>query len=106
MVQSYEALHAIVQQAQSEYSEEHTGASIAFEIPNDMPKGACALVNAANRKKAVFILARFGDEFKVGYALYEPDELSKLQPVHLADVNHDEFDLTFVTRLMNEYLLD
>lgn len=106
MVNSYEALHAIVQQAQSEYSKEHTEASIAFEVPKDMPEGACALVNMTNRKKAVFILARFGDEYKVGYALYEPDELSKLQPVHLADVNHDEFDVSLVARLMKEYLLD
>jgi hypothetical protein len=106
MVNSYEALHAIVQQAQSEHAEHHPETSMAFDIPKDMPEGACALINAANRKKAVFILARFGEEYKVGYALYEPDELSKLQPVHLADVNHDEFDAAFVTHLIQEFLLE
>ncbi|KUJ72890.1 hypothetical protein [Thiomicrospira sp. WB1] len=106
MVRSYQDLHAIVQQAQSEYSKEHTEASIAFDVPDDMPEGACALANSDNRKKAVFILARFGEEYKVGYALYEPDELSKLQPVHLADVNHDEFDAAFVIHLIDEFLVE
>ncbi|MDR9497919.1 MAG: hypothetical protein RI556_01985 [Hydrogenovibrio sp.] len=106
MVNSYEALHAIVQQALSDFADDHSEAAIAFEIPKDMPEGACALANAVNRKKAVFILARFGDEYKVGYALYEPDELSKLQPVHLADVNHDEFDAVFVIRLIEDFLIE
>lgn len=99
MIQTYEQLHQTVEKAVNKYLQADDEAKISFDIADN---GSCAMTNQANGNKLSFMLAKFGNEFKVGYAFFEKDEP---QPDWLDDVFNTEFDENFVTNLITEQLL-
>lgn len=103
MIQSYDDLYAAVLSALDDYSKQKGAVEIVFS-QND--NGTCEFKHKANGKKFVLMFARFGDEYKVGYAFYEPDPYGGYaDPEWIDDCLHDEFDQKFVTTLIEEHLL-
>ncbi|MBF6056719.1 MULTISPECIES: hypothetical protein [Thiomicrorhabdus] len=104
MIQSYDDLYITVQSAMAEYAKGEDAAEIVFKT-ND--NGTCELKNKANSKKFILMFARYGDEYKVGYAYFEPDAYGGFSnPEWIEDISHDEFTPKFVITLINEHLLE
>lgn len=99
MIQTYEELHETVSTAIDEFLLENPNEGIDFEI---LENGSCAMTNQTNGNKISFILAKFGNEFKVGFAFFEKGEV---QPDWFDDAFNTEFDQQFVTNLITEQLL-
>lgn len=99
MIQNYDELHQTVSTAIEEFLQSNDDAKIEFEIADN---GSCSMTNQINGNKMSFMLAKFGNEFKVGYAFFEKDEQ---QPDWLDDVFNTEFDGKFVINLITEQLL-
>lgn len=104
MIESYDDLYAVVTSAIDEYSKQDDAVEIDF-IKNE--NGTCELKNKENGKKFVLMFARFGDEYKVGFAFYEPDQYGGFRdPEWIEDIFNHEFDQTFAMTLITEHLLD
>ena len=99
MIQSYQELHDTVAGAISKYLADNAQQKIEFEV---LDNGSCTMTNLINGNKLSFILAKFGNEFKVGFAFFEKDEL---QPDWFDDAFNTEFDEQFVINLITEQLL-
>lgn len=103
MVKSYDDVYKVVEAAVNAYMQKQDSTEIAFEI-ND--NGSCTIVNKQNRKKFVLMFAQFADEFKVGFAFYEPDELGNIDsPEWIEDTFNYDFNGKFVTTLITEHLI-
>ncbi len=99
MVQTFDQLHQTVSTAISQFLESNAETSIDFVIADN---GSCSMTNHTNGNKISFMLAKFGSEFKIGFAFFEKDEE---QPDWLDDTFNTEFDEKFVTNLITEQLL-
>lgn len=100
MVRTYDGLHQIVSSAIETYLKENETKSISFEIADN---GSCSMFYAENGNKMTFMLAKFSDEYKVGFAFFEGGES---QPDWLDDVFNTEFKEAFVINLITEQLLE
>lgn len=103
MIQSYDELYKLIQAAIESYSNNEDAVEITFSI-ND--NATCEMKNKANGKKFVLMFARFGDEYKVGFAFYEPDPLGGTgSPDWIEDIFNHEFDENFAQTLITEHLV-
>ncbi|MDX1348118.1 MAG: hypothetical protein R3189_07695 [Thiomicrorhabdus chilensis] len=103
MVQGYDDLYEVVQSAIENYMEQEDAVEIAFE-KND--NHSCSMINKQNRKKFVLMFAKYGDEYKVGFAFYEPDEYGAVKsPSWIEDLFNYDFDANFVQHLITEHLV-
>lgn len=100
MVKTYSELHRVVSAAIDSFLTENQDKEIAFSVADN---GACSMVYAGNGNKMTFLLAKFAEEYKVGYAFFEAGEA---QPDWLDDVYNTEFDEAFVLNLINDQLLE
>ncbi|WP_319379813.1 hypothetical protein [Thiomicrorhabdus sp.] len=104
MIQSYQDLYTTVQSAMAEYAKDEESAEIVFKSSDN---GTCELKNKVNSKKFVLMFARYGDEYKVGYAYFEPDAYGGFgNPEWIEDISNDEFTPKFVVTLIKEHLLE
>ena len=99
MINTYAKLHQTVSSAIETYLKENEEKTINFEIADN---GACSMLYPENGNKFTFMLAKFSEEFKVGFAFFEAGEK---QPDWLDDVFNTEFNEAFVINLINEHLL-
>lgn len=103
MIESYDDLYKTLQSAIDRYSEMDNAEKIDF-IKNE--NATCELKHSVSGKKFVLMYARFGDEYKVGFAFYEPDANGGVNnPEWIEDINSDEFDENFVITLMTEHFV-
>ncbi|HHS99707.1 MAG TPA: hypothetical protein ENK73_02515, partial [Thiomicrospira sp.] len=65
MIESYNDLYTTIESAIAEYSKTDGAVEIVFE-KND--NGTCTIKNKVTGKKFVMMFAKFGDEYKVGFA--------------------------------------
>lgn len=99
MVQTYEELHEQVSSVLGRFLASDNQAAITFNIEES---GLCALKNQSNGNQFKFMLARFGDEYKVGFAFFEAYQP---QPVWIDDVLNANFDEGFINTLITEHLI-
>jgi hypothetical protein len=100
MVQTYQDLHELVSSVVDRFLATDAEATIAFEIEEN---GLCSMTNKRNGNKFKFMFARFGDEYKVGFAFFEAYQP---QPVWIDDVLNTNFDVGFVNTLITEHLIE
>ncbi len=99
MIETYDDLHKLVTSEIEKYVKENEQASIKFVADEN---GSCVMMNNSNGNKFKFMLARFGDEYKVGFALFEGYQP---QPVWIDDVLSSSFDEKFMNTLITEHLV-
>ena len=99
VITTYEGLHQTVKAGLEAFLAGRPDCHIGFEIADN---GACAMTNSDNGNKLSFMLAKFGDEFKVGFAFFEKGEA---QPDWFDDAYNTEFDQQFVLNLIKEQLM-
>ncbi|MDG6778129.1 hypothetical protein QCB44_05365 [Thiomicrorhabdus sp. zzn3] len=99
MIETYNDLHKLITSEIEQYLQNNDQVSIKFEIADN---GSCVMQNNSNGNKFKFMLARFGDEYKVGFAFFEEYQP---QPVWLDDVLSSSFDENFVKTLICEHLV-
>jgi hypothetical protein len=99
MVENYSDLYELIQAAIATYAKEDDSISLGFEVAGN---NSCALTHESEGSKMVFMLARFSDEIKVGYAYFEAGER---EPEWIDDTDAAEFDEKFVLTLIREQLL-
>ncbi|CAN8138877.1 conserved hypothetical protein [uncultured Thiomicrorhabdus sp.] len=80
MVENYQDLYQLIQQASVLYQQKNPSKS--FEV-TQQENGSCSWAEQTSGKKFVFMLAKLGDELKIGYAYFEPNEQ---QPDWIDDV--------------------
>lgn len=103
MIQSYDDLYGTVLSALDTYAAQEGAVEIVYS-QND--NGTCEIKCKQNNKKFVLMFARMSDEYKVGFAFYEPDPYGGFaNPEWIDDINHDEFDQKYVITLINEHLV-
>ncbi len=103
MIGSYNDLYETVLSAVESYSKEDESAEIVFE-KND--NGTCSMTNKLNGSKFVLMFARYGDEYKVGFALYVTDAYGGMKdPEWIEDIFNHEFDEKFIHILIAEHLV-
>lgn len=103
MIESYNDLYTTIESAIAEYSKTDGAVEIVFE-KND--NGTCTIKNKVTGKKFVMMFAKFGDEYKVGFAYYEPDAYGAApNPEWIEDIFNHEFDTRFVNTLITEHLV-
>jgi hypothetical protein len=99
VIETYDDLHKLVTSEIEKYVKENQQASIKFEVSDN---GSCVMQNNSNGNKFKFMLARFGDEYKVGFAMFEGYQP---QPVWIDDVLSSSFDENFMNTLITEHLV-
>lgn len=103
MIENYDDLYVTIQAAIEAYSQTEGAAEIVF-TKND--NATCEMKNTKTGHKFVLMFARFGDEFKVGFAFYEPDPYGGTRsPEWVEDIFNHEFDAAFATTLITEHLI-
>lgn len=104
MIQSYDDLYQTVEAVVAEFEPQEGTTEIVFSKNEN---ATCEIKNKANNKKFVLMFARFGDEYKVGFAFYEPDPYGGFtNPEWIDDLSHEDFDQNYVKNLINEHLID
>jgi hypothetical protein len=99
MIQSYEDLYQQIESAIETYQKTNSDVSMRTEVADNK---SCALINNATGDKVVFMLAKFGDTLKVGYAYFRR---GLRQPEWIDDAYIDGFDEKFILTLIEEQLL-
>lgn len=99
MIQSYEELYQYITLAMENYVKEHPDTSLKMAINDNK---SCSLINNKTGGKIVFMLAKFGDTLKVGYAFFQRGQR---QPEWIDDAYVDGFDELFLMTLIGEQLL-
>jgi hypothetical protein len=104
VIENYDDLYATVQSAIDAYLKQNEAAEIVFQ-KND--NNTCEIKNKQNSKKLVLMFARMSDEYKVGFAFYEPDAYGGFSnPEWIDDIGHGEFDEKFAVTLIDEHLVN
>lgn len=99
MIHTYEDLHRLVASVLPAFSNQEDKAKLALQIEEN---GLCAVTNQHNGHRFKFMLARFGEEYKVGFAFYEAYQP---QPVWIDDVLSSSFDEGFIQTLFQSHLI-
>jgi hypothetical protein len=103
VIENYDDLYATVQSAIDAYLKQDEAAEIVFQ-KND--NNTCEIKNKQNGKKLVMMFARMSDEYKVGFAFYEPDAYGGFSnPEWIDDIGHSEFDEKFALTLIDQHLV-
>jgi len=103
VIQNYDDLYKTIESSMESYLKSEGAVEMAFK-KND--NKTCTLTNKQNGKHFVFMFAKFGDEYKVGFAYYVPDQYGAAKsPEWIEDIFNHEFDIQFVYTLINEHLL-
>lgn len=71
MVENYQDLFELVKEAGELYQQNNSGKELEI---TQAENGSCSWFDKTSGKKFVFMLAKLGDELKLGYAYYEPSE--------------------------------
>lgn len=105
LIINYEDLYQLVNKVVDQFTQsESCKDELSFSIHANT---SCEVKNKNNGKKLVLMLGRFGDEYKVGFALYQPDSYGAYaQPEWIEDIFNYNFDETFMTTLMTEHLFE
>jgi len=103
VIESYEDLYQTIMSSIEQYSKTEDAVEMEFTKSDN---GTCTMMNKLNRKRFVFMFAQFGDEYKVGFALYIPDQYGAAKnPEWIEDIFNNEFDNRFVQTLITEHLV-
>lgn len=104
MIQNYDDLYKMVSTTVENYSKEDTSVEIFFTKNENK---TCELKNKQNGNKLVFMFARYGDEYKVGFALYTANEYGGVanNPEWIEDILNTDIDEKFVYTLISEHLM-
>lgn len=97
-INTYEKLHALVQEAVEKNKASDKPLPIRFTLSDN---NTCTVIHSAG-PKITFMLARLMDEYRVGFAFYEYQR----QPEWIEDIAADECNLVFVERLLQANLGD
>jgi len=98
MVENYKELYQLVQ-AVAKSLHETDNVALEFQIAKN---GSCMLEHKVNKNRMVFMMAKLGDEQKVGYAFFEPNEK---QPDWIDDISAAQFDETYLINLLKADVL-
>jgi hypothetical protein len=102
VIENYNDLYTTLESAIEEYSKEEGAVEVAFKKNEN---GTCTVTNKENGNHFVFMFAQFGDEYKVGFAFYVPDQYGGVkEPEWIEDIFNHEFDQRFVLTLITEHL--
>lgn len=96
MIETYDDLYAIVNQAMAEKPLDAVTMTIA-------ENQACHLVHTPTGRKIVLMLARLDEEFRVGFAYFEP---RKRQADWIDDVISHGVNVSFIHQLIEDNLLN
>lgn len=99
MLKTYDDLHQVVSSALETYTQANKELSFRFAIAENH---SCSILNEGNNQKMVFMLAKFAEEYKVGFAFFESGEI---QPDWMDDIYANDFNATFVKNLIEGNLL-
>jgi hypothetical protein len=99
MVENYTDLHQLIASAVTTYTQNDESVSLTSEVAANQ---TCTLLDQSSGNKLVFMLAKFGDEFKVGYAFFSKGER---EPEWIDDIFVDEFDEKYVLELIKDHIL-
>jgi hypothetical protein len=105
VIESYEDLYETVTSVIDVYSKEEGAAEIVF---GKNENGTCTMTNKQNGNKFVLMFARYGDEYKVGFAFYVTDAYGgkRNSPEWVQDSFSREFDDNFIRILIDDHLLN
>ncbi|WP_044407013.1 hypothetical protein [Thiomicrospira microaerophila] len=96
MIETYEDLYAIVNQAMAENPSDVVTMTIA-------DNQACHLVHTPSGRKVVLMLARLDEEFRIGFAYFAP---RKRQADWIDDVIAHGVSSAFIHQLIEDNLLN
>jgi hypothetical protein len=99
MIENYTDLHQLIASAMDTYAQSDESVSLDFEVAENQ---TCAMIDQSSGNKIIFMLAKFGDEFKVGYAYFSKGER---EPEWIDDTFTDEFDENYVLELIKEHIV-
>lgn len=100
MIQNYEQLHQLITKAFNNYIEKSDiEAQLTFQIEDS---GIVIINNKTNGRTFKFMLAKFGEEYKVGFALIEQYQP---KPEWIDDILSSNFDENFIISLFDAHLV-
>lgn len=95
MIETYEDLYAVVNQALAENPMDDIRINIA-------DNQACHLIHTPSGRKMVLMLARLEDEYRVGFAYFEAGQK---QAFWIDDVLSQGVSPSFITQLIESHLI-
>lgn len=95
MIETYEDLYAVVDQAMAEKPRE----DIKVDIADNQ---ACHLIHTPSGRKMVMMLARLEDEYRVGFAYFEAGQK---QALWIDDVIAQGVNTSFMIELIESHLV-
>lgn len=95
MIETYEDLYAVVNQAMTEKPVEDVSMNIA-------ENQSCQLIHTPSGRKMVLMLARLGDEYRVGFGYFEAGQK---QALWVDDVIAQGVTSSFISRLIESNLI-
>ena len=104
MIESYDDLYEAVTSAIDSFKKKNESVEIIF---GKNENGTCFISNKQNGNKMVLMFARYGKEFKVGYAFYATDAYGGMSsgPAWVQDSFSHSFDEDFIHILIVDHLM-
>ena len=97
MVSNHKELYLAVQEAAKTYMQE-SGVTCDFQLAKN---GSCQIEHKGTGNRFVFMMAKLGDEHKIGYAFFDKGEA---QPDWIEDMLTSEFSAEKAVELIKEHL--
>jgi len=104
VIESYNELYEAVTSAIDSYMKKNESSEIIF---GKNENESCFISNKQNGNKLVFMFARYGEEFKVGFALYVTDPYGGMSsgPEWVQDSFSHCFTEEFIHILIDDHLI-
>lgn len=100
MITTYEQLHQLISKQLDKYLQQaENKEGFLFEVEDN---GSCTMTNKNNGVKFKFMLAKYEDEYKVGFAMFEGYNPN---PIWIDDLLSSNFDENFVDILIDEHFI-
>lgn len=99
MIQAYEDLHQQIKLAADNYAQSEDSVPVTVEVASNQ---TCSITNQEKGSKLVFMLAKLGDDLKVGYAYFSQGER---EPEWIDDAEVESVDENFLMTLITEQLV-
>ena len=99
MIETYADLHKLVEENMDSFMANNPDELLEFGIAEN---ASCSITYPKNGNKMLFMLAKFGHEYKVGFAFFEEGEKA---PDWMDDIFNHEFNGKFINTLIEEHLL-